>query len=100
MTSEESGKDNYAAGREAAEHIMAMDSGGHPGSSPAHDRGPGMNQHVSQRATPPDRARVTRFFGGLELVPPGVVRVPEWRPETAEAGAAPSTQWGGVGRKV
>jgi hypothetical protein len=30
----------------------------------------------------------------------GVVRVPEWRPSSAEAAASPSTQWGGVGRKA
>jgi hypothetical protein len=59
-----------------------------------------MNQHVAQRATPRDRATVTRFFGELVLVPPGVVRVPEWRPLSAEAAASPSTQWGGVARKA
>ena len=58
-----------------------------------------MSQHVAQRATPRDRATVTRLFAGLQLVPPGLVRVPEWRPESAEAAAAPSTQWGGVARK-
>lgn len=59
-----------------------------------------MSQHVAQRATPRDRATVARLFAGLELVPPGLVRVPEWRPESAEAAAAPSTQWGGVARKA
>lgn len=58
-----------------------------------------MNEHVAQRATPRDRAAVVRFFGGLELVPPGVVRVPEWRPDSPGTATAPSTQWGGVGRK-
>jgi hypothetical protein len=58
-----------------------------------------MNQQVAQRATPRDRATVTRFFGELDLVPPGVARVPEWRPSSAKAAAAPSTQWGGVARK-
>jgi hypothetical protein len=59
-----------------------------------------MNQHITQRATPRDFATVTRFFGELELVPPGVVRVPDWRPASAAAAAAASTQWGGVGRKT
>jgi hypothetical protein len=58
-----------------------------------------MNQQVNQRATPRDHATVARFFEGLELVPPGVVRVPEWRPESALAASVPSTQWGGVARK-
>jgi hypothetical protein len=59
-----------------------------------------VNQRVAQPATPRDYATVARFFAGLELVPPGVVRVPEWRPSSAEAAASPSTQWGGVGRKA
>jgi hypothetical protein len=59
-----------------------------------------VNQHVAQPTTPRDYATVARFFAGLELVPPGVVRVPEWRPSSAEAAASPSTQWGGVGRKA
>lgn len=59
-----------------------------------------MNQRTAQPATPRDRGAVTRFFGGLGLVPPGVVRVPQWRPESAAAAATtPSAQWGGVGRK-
>jgi hypothetical protein len=57
------------------------------------------SQQTSQRATPRTRAAVTQFFDRLELVPPGIVRVPEWRPESAEAATAPSTQWGGVARK-
>ncbi len=59
-----------------------------------------MNRRVGQRATPRDLATVTRFFGELELVPPGVVRVPEWRAVSAEAAASPSAQWGGVARKA
>jgi hypothetical protein len=59
-----------------------------------------MNQHVAKPVTHRDHEAVARFFTGLELVPPGVVRVPEWRPDQPEAAATPSTQWGGVGRKV
>ena len=47
-----------------------------------------VNQHVAQPTTPRDYATVARFFAGLELVPPGVVRVPEWRPSFAEAAAS------------
>jgi hypothetical protein len=57
------------------------------------------SQQTSQRATPRDYSAVTRFFGGLELISPGIVRVPEWRPESAGAATAPSTQWGGGARK-
>ncbi|SDK19363.1 SAM-dependent methyltransferase [Nonomuraea jiangxiensis] len=49
-----------------------------------------------------DRAAVTRFFDGLELVEPGVVHFPEWHPDERVPG--PLAPWeelllGGVGRK-
>jgi hypothetical protein len=44
------------------------------------------------------RGEVTRFFAGLHLVEPGIVRVQEWRPDSAAEAAAPSAIWGGVGR--
>jgi hypothetical protein len=43
-------------------------------------------------------AEVTRFFDGLELVEPGVVLVPNWRPASDLEARAKSTMWGGVGR--
>ncbi|WP_243716641.1 SAM-dependent methyltransferase, partial [Actinomadura darangshiensis] len=33
-----------------------------------------------EQATPRTHAEVTRFFDGLELLEPGVVQLPEWRP--------------------
>jgi SAM-dependent methyltransferase len=42
-------------------------------------------------------AEVTRFFDGLELVSPGVVAVPAWRPATEAEARAHSGMWGGVG---
>jgi hypothetical protein len=59
-----------------------------------------VNQHVARPTTPRDHETVASFFGGLDLVPPGVVRVPQWRPESAAEAASPSTQWGGVGRQT
>jgi len=44
-------------------------------------------------------AEVTRFFAGLELVEPGVVLVPDWRPSSGLEAKAKSTMWGGVARK-
>ena len=44
-------------------------------------------------------AEVTRFFTGMQLVEPGIVRVQEWRPGSAAEAATPSALWGGVGRK-
>jgi hypothetical protein len=43
-------------------------------------------------------AEVTRFFDGLDLVEPGVVVVPQWRPATEAEATAKSAMWGGVAR--
>jgi hypothetical protein len=48
------------------------------------------------------RAAILRFFDGFELVEPGLVNVPAWRPDsTAGLPADPGQFWvlGGVGRK-
>jgi hypothetical protein len=42
---------------------------------------------------------VARFFTGTDLVPPGVVRVEEWRPEPGPDDPARSSLWAGVGRR-
>ena len=39
------------------------------------------------------------FFAGLDLVEPGLVRVPEWRPALAIDAAAPAQMWAGVALK-
>jgi hypothetical protein len=46
-----------------------------------------------------DRAGTARFFDGLDLLEPGVVRVQEWRPGSAAEASTPSNMWGGVARK-
>ncbi|MGP4047982.1 SAM-dependent methyltransferase [Streptomyces sp. 2A115] len=51
-------------------------------------------------ATPRSHSGVTRFFDGTILLDPGVVQLPQWRPDPEEAapvGALP--MWCGVGRK-
>ena len=58
-----------------------------------------MNESVTEKVTLRDRAGVARLFAGLELVDPGVVRVPEWRPDSDLAAASPAVLWGGVARK-
>jgi SAM-dependent methyltransferase len=45
------------------------------------------------------RAEVAALFDGLELVEPGVVRIPKWRPDSDADLANPATVWGGVARK-
>jgi S-adenosyl methyltransferase len=44
-------------------------------------------------------AEVAGFFEGLDLVEPGLVRVPEWRPDSDADRANPAAVWGGVARK-
>jgi len=48
------------------------------------------------------RDQVLRFFDGFELVPPGLVDVQQWRPDTDTASTAPTAlrMPGGVGRKL
>jgi hypothetical protein len=46
------------------------------------------------------RDEVTRFFDGLELVPPGVVYVHTWHPDPGDdAPADARSAYGGVARK-
>ena len=47
-----------------------------------------------------DRAQVTGLFNGLELVPPGVVQVSKWRPDSDLEAAAPAALWGGVAQRL
>ena len=58
-----------------------------------------LSQLMSQKVTPRSHAEVSRFFDGLRLVEPGVVRVPEWRPASEADARTASTMWGGVARK-
>jgi hypothetical protein len=51
---------------------------------------------------PVDRAagdQIAGFFEGLELVEPGVVWCPRWRPDAADGLPAEIDAFGGVGRK-
>jgi SAM-dependent methyltransferase len=58
-----------------------------------------LNQTMAEKVTMRDRAQVARFFDGLELVEPGLVRVPQWRPASQMEAMSPAGLWGGVGRK-
>jgi S-adenosyl methyltransferase len=46
-----------------------------------------------------DCAQVADFFGGLDLVPPGVVQASRWRPDCDFQAAARAALWAGVARK-
>jgi len=60
-----------------------------------------MNEHLAE-ANHVGRPRevVAQFFGGLELLPPGVVKVTQWRPASQTEANGPTSLWGGVGRKA
>jgi hypothetical protein len=58
-----------------------------------------LNQLSRQHFTLRSHADVARFFGGLELIEPGVVRVEEWRPVSELEGRNRSAVWGGVAVK-
>jgi hypothetical protein len=58
-----------------------------------------VNRLMAQRINPRSRAVVAQFFDGLELLPPGVVPIQEWRPDTDEESSARAAMWGGVARK-
>ena len=53
---------------------------------------------MQQRLTARSREEVARFFAGMDLVEPGLVRIEDWRPEPG-ADAGRSVLWGAVGRK-
>ena len=57
--------------------------------------GPLWQQQFTYRT----REQVARFFGGTDLVEPGLVRVEEWRPDPGTRDAAKSAVWCAVGRK-
>jgi hypothetical protein len=57
-----------------------------------------MNQSMMEKVQLRDCAGVERLFDGFELVEPGVVRVPEWRPDSELEAASPAVVWGGVAR--
>ena len=56
-------------------------------------------KNVASGATLCDRDEILRFFAGLELIEPGLLQVPHWRPDEPESPDA-SKLWvlGGVGR--
>jgi hypothetical protein len=57
------------------------------------------NERAAVAATPRSHAGVTRFFDGLELLEPGVVQLPQWRPDPDTRSTGPLPMWCGVARK-
>jgi hypothetical protein len=58
-----------------------------------------LNQMMPQKVTFRSRQGVSSFFDGLEILDPGVVPIPQWRPGPADDPDLPTVMWGGVARK-
>jgi hypothetical protein len=57
------------------------------------------NERAAVAATPRTHAAVKRFFDGLELLEPGLVQLPQWRPDPDTHNPGPLPMWCAVGRK-
>jgi len=75
----------------------------HPASDIAAEQmremGQRLNKLMAEKVTFRGRAEVARFFDGLDLAEPGMVRVQEWRPRTEAEATSPAALWCGVARK-
>ncbi|HEV3069259.1 MAG TPA: SAM-dependent methyltransferase [Streptosporangiaceae bacterium] len=70
----------------------------HPGQAEAQRR---YNERVSTPQTLRTRAEVSRFFDGLDLVPPGIVYVHTWRPGAGDTVPPDGVSaYGGVARRT
>ena len=57
------------------------------------------NEFATEKAWFRTHAEVSRFFDGLVLVEPGVVKQPQWRPDSEFEARYPSAAWAGMARK-
>jgi hypothetical protein len=64
------------------------------------EMGKRLNRLLAQKGTYRSHADVERLFDGLEMVEPGVVPIPQWRPDTETEAQTPAAMWGGVARKT
>jgi hypothetical protein len=58
-----------------------------------------LNELMAQQAVPRTHREVAAFFAGLDLLEPGLVRVPEWRPASVSESAVRAQMWGAIARK-
>jgi S-adenosyl methyltransferase len=60
-------------------------------------------ERASSTVTPRSREQIEKILDGFELVEPGLVFPPEWRPDVPESARVRNAVWGvlaGVGRKI
>jgi hypothetical protein len=58
-----------------------------------------LNQMMSAKVTFRSHEGVSSFLDGLDVLEPGVVRIPRWRPGAGDDPDLPTIMWGGVARK-
>jgi hypothetical protein len=58
-----------------------------------------LNQMMAEKVTFRSEPEVAAFFTGLDLIEPGMVNAPRWRPASAEEASSPAALWSGVARK-
>jgi len=63
------------------------------------EMGKRLNRLLSQKGWYRSQPEVAGFFAGLEVVPPGIVPVQQWRPDSEVEAARRSAMWGGVALK-
>ncbi|HUY49872.1 MAG TPA: SAM-dependent methyltransferase [Streptosporangiaceae bacterium] len=59
-----------------------------------------LSSVLAEQITFRDRTAVARFFQGMELLDPGIVRASQWRPATGIMAAGPAAIWAGLARKT
>ena len=65
------------------------------------ERANGIYDRALVRGAPRSHSEIMRFFDGLEVMPPGLVDVADWRPgHCARPDGRPVLFWAGVGRKA
>jgi SAM-dependent methyltransferase len=57
------------------------------------------NKLAAEKATFRSYREVCRFLDGLQLVEPGVVKLPAWRPDSEIEARYPTAQWAGMAQK-
>jgi len=58
-----------------------------------------LNELMAQQTFPRPHADVAGLFAGFDLIEPGLVRVPQWRPDPQDDTSAPAQMWAGLARK-
>lgn len=58
-----------------------------------------LNKQFGEAVVRRTRADAARFLDGMDMVEPGVVELPDWRPEPGAAGPRPLPMWCGAARK-